>query len=140
MAEGCLTLDPFQECGWGECVNDACVCADGYTQNFEFFYIDVNRTIITDCNYSVTDMLFLAGTLLGLTIVNFLLQLYVIRSKRQLRRVSPILLGYVLLIIHLSMRIHLVAENPFGEDPVYTFFLTWSFMLMFVQLVIYYSK
>ena len=140
MAEGCLTLAPFDECGWGDCIGNECVCADGYTQNFEFFYIDVNRTVVTDCNYSVSGMLVLAGSLLGLTLLTSVLQLYVIRTRRQFKRVLPILIGYVFLIVHLVQRLIYVEESPFGEDPLYTFFLTWSFMLMFVQQVIYYSK
>lgn len=140
MAEGCLTLEPFQECGWGECVSNECVCAEGYSQNFEFFYIDVNKTIVTDCNYSVQGMLWLAGSLLALTCATFVLQIYVVRNRRQFKRTTPILVGYIFLIVHLSMRINLVDQSPFGEDPIYTFFLTWSFMLLFVQQVIYYNK
>lgn len=74
-------------CGAGKCVNNSCECAPGYVQSNEFLYDDLNPGEIILCDYNAKIILGVVWSTLILTLCTFVVQIYVIQNRRQVRLV-----------------------------------------------------
>ena len=85
----CISLPPLGECGFGSCVNGSCICAEGFSQNAEFFYGATPQDgEISYCDYSERVMVVVASSTLIWTILNVTLNLFVIENVEQVRILS----------------------------------------------------
>ena len=82
----CLSLPPFGECGFGQCVNNSCVCDQGFSQNLEFFYGELPGANVSFCDYNATVMTVCAGFISLMTVLYLYLQVRVLETWTQVSR------------------------------------------------------
>ena len=137
---GCLTLAPFRECLFGECVNGTCVCQEGWSQSFEFLYQDVDRSVVSYCDYSAALQVSLSAVILVLVVVTTVLQSLLVSNRSQFRRLVPFYVGHIMLLYTVCVRLARPYDSLYGSDVFYS----WVYMLfagfLLVQTVIFFSK
>lgn len=136
----CLTLAPFRECLFGDCVNGTCVCYPGWSQNLEFLYRDVDPTVTSYCDYNAVLQVTIVSVIFVLVVGTTILQSMLVTSSSHVRRLLPFYIGQVFLLYAAVTRMARPYDNLYGFDIAYS----WIFMLLagclLVQIVIFFNK
>lgn len=138
----CLEDWLFSECGAGACVNSSCICEPGVTQSNEFLYVSLPEDgSYIYCDYYQPLALTLFSFILVMTIVTFFIQLCILENHKQLRRLTPGLIGFLCAFIAFPIRIARIDEpSLFGFDFVFTLFFANATGLLLVQYMVFLSK
>mmetsp|Transcript_14205 Transcript_14205/g.16165 ORF Transcript_14205/g.16165 Transcript_14205/m.16165 type:complete len:336 (+) Transcript_14205:231-1238(+) len=118
----CIELWPASTCGvHGTCVNNQCVCEDGWSVNLE---LDFNlRGSQTEwCNYNRKLISFLYSVLVFTSLLSILMLFYVRRPDRTDNRLFFV--GSIGFIISGILRICRPNQALLGKDPTFTFIIT----------------
>lgn len=141
MPNFCLTLQPLAECGLGTCVNGTCVCSpDASIGKLENFFLEVPPGIVPFCAYHKDSIFGLICTLLILSIITFVAQIWAIQTMRQARRLIAELLGYPMLLASLVIHLFNQEGSLWGYHVAYTACLTISIALVSIQFLVFLSK
>lgn len=136
----CFDLPPLGECAYGRCVSGECVCDPGVIQSVELLFRPVppNSTVI--CDYYVDGAIGSTIFVLVLGIIVFFFQVKAIRKFNQFKRQVPILLGYISLVVALSIRLARPLEPLWGIDFAFTFCLVSHLMLSSFQISVFLNR
>eukprot|EP00924_Labyrinthula_sp_SR-Ha-C_P006530 snap_masked-scaffold_38-processed-gene-0.29-mRNA-1 protein AED:1.00 eAED:1.00 QI:0/-1/0/0/-1/1/1/0/399 len=136
MRTTCFELFPVGKCGnQGTCVVvdspdnttllERCECASGWSQSREMslFFLDeedivVNEVGLCTHNESVLTVLYALALVAG--VIACVDQVVRIRKKKQVVRLFPLLLGFVLNIVLCAYKLSNIEEVNLGEDPLFT--------------------
>eukprot|EP00924_Labyrinthula_sp_SR-Ha-C_P006528 snap_masked-scaffold_38-processed-gene-0.26-mRNA-1 protein AED:1.00 eAED:1.00 QI:0/-1/0/0/-1/1/1/0/400 len=150
MKTTCFKLFPAGECSFhGTCVvvesidnttlQERCECKPGWSQSKEmslFFLdeadIDVNQVGLCTQNNSVLTSLYIIA--LVSTIIAFIDQVVRIRKKKQVVRLFPLLLGFLLNIFLCAYKLSDFDGVNLGQDPLFTA-LVFNTILLYIASI-----
>lgn len=117
----CLHLSGSSPCGaFGQCIDNECTCSGGFQQGFEMaVYFLPSEEISTRglCQKNTTLEIFLYSLVIVLVTIILMVQVCRLSRKSQYKRLTPLLIGLLIMIITALYKLIVLVISEVGANP-----------------------